>query len=1484
MSKNKKIYKIPLLIILVLIFLSGSSLLILRNPSVQTWLFHKFAGKVSLDKEINLSVSDIKFTFFNKIYVTDLLIRDNTSDTLIYAPELSAGIRKVKPRQRLIHLGRIDIDKPVIKLRPDTNDILNIQYFGNLLINKDTAKRNKDLIIRQINITDGRLDYNSGKEVHPDKYPDFERVTLNNLELKLDNFNKHYKNIETSVSEMAFVTDRGFEINNLFTEINIGQDKFELLDPTIRTPNSFINSNLIGLEIMSKVDDFNFFNDALFRLNMQSSLVSLTDLGYFIKPLEGYNNEFIFSGNLNGTVSEINGRDILLSYSDSTMVIGDFDLSGLPDIDNTFMFIDINSLTTTASEISEFNIPGKGRIDPGKEFKRLGKLSFTGNFTGFIHDFVTYGTISSDLGSLSTDILLRPDTSNTFYYNGTLSVNSVDLGKILRKEEILGPVSANIDIDGTSKSFKKFRANLNANIDSLDLMGYSYKNIKIDGLVTERIWDGKVSSNTDNLKMDLLGRFDFTKQIPEVDLSLNLLEADLHALNIDPADTLSTLSLLLTANLKGESTEQVEGNIRLLNPRLVRSNGKFDLYDGNLISEKTDSTSMQLKLRTDYLDAMVKGSYDPSKIIADMQYAISQIFPSIFDKAPESLSGNNDFEYSINFKNTDRLNEFFKTGLLISPDFQISGTLKPEESLSMKANGNYLVYNMNSLSEPEISMNIQDSLASFQLNSKEMSIINRLSFQELSISSDAYNDFFSFSFDWTNKGNLKNQGLFSASGEFIKGNNNRKGFELTVNPTDLYINDHLYRITESSIKLDSTALDVDSLLIERNKRLFLVDGKVSEDPADTITVSFNRLQLAGLNNLEKINATGDDKNIEFILEGLLSGNILLTDVYNNIMFESDIQINDFATNEHELGDVSLLSEWDKNDKIAKINFKNDKDGTNTFNVRGDYAPDSRDINLSASVDSMPLDILNLFLKSFASDVRGYGSGNVGIKGRDGEIFLEGSVLAENSSMTIDYLQTNFNFSDSITFTDNKIVFNRIGLQDNNNNNAVINGHVAHNNFKDWFVDLRIDAEDILAMDTRQKDNSLFYGTAYASGLITIKGPAGNLDFNISAQTEKNTRMFIPLRSGEEINDYSFISFRKTEKESSQEIPIKLPLLGRNEEKSISLTFELKVTPEAEVQLVFDSSLGDAMKATGSGTLNMALNEDGDFTIFGDYVIEDGEYQLTLGNIFNKKFVVEEGGTISWNGDIMDAYVDARAIYKLKASLEDLLQDEAYSSRIPVECHLNMSGQLVNPVIGFDIYLPTADEGARTLLNDMIDSEEDMSRQFLYLLVMNSFYPGPSMASAAVNTTNAGASAMGVTTTEMLSNQLSNWLSQISNDFDIGFTYRPGNEISTQEVEVALSTQLLNDRVVINGNFDVGGEQTTSSTNDISGDFDVEVKLTEKLRFKVFNRSNDNLMYETAPYTQGFGLFYRQSFDKLGDLFKKKKDKMKKEDDPEIVEE
>jgi hypothetical protein len=476
-------------------------------------------------------------------------------------------------------------------------------------------------------------------------------------------------------------------------------------------------------------------------------------------------------------------------------------------------------------------------------------------------------------------------------------------------------------------------------------------------------------------------------------------------------------------------------------------------------------------------------------------------------------------------------------------------------------------------------------------------------------------------------------------------------------------------------------------------------------------------------------------------------------------------------------------------------------------------------------------------------------------------------------MKINYLQTKYKMSDSVRFDKNGIRFTNVKVSDDKGNPVVVNGRVNHRNFKDFSADLTINAKDALVLNTKPKDNDLFYGTAYATGVTTIKSGNNLLSFDISGKTGKNTKFYMPLNTSLSVSEYSFVSFAGPKNPKNTESQDDGKLKPPPTQTGFDLDFDLEVTPEAEAQLIFDSKVGDVMKGHGSGNLNITYNPKGEFRITGDYIVEDGDYLFTLGNILNKSFSVENGGKIMFNGDINNAEIDMKAIYKLKASLFPILQDENYKDRIPVECQLNLSGNLWNPVVGFNIYLPTADEKTRTYVRNAISTEEELSRQFLYLLVMNSFYADPSMGVASTGGSPSGTSAMAVTTFEMLSSQLSNWLSQISNDFDIGVVYRPGTgskDINPQEVQVALSTQILNDKVVINGNFDVPlSGSSTSNTNQITGDFDAEVKLTNKLNFKVFNRYNNPYTGKGVDYTQGIGIFFKQDFDRFEDLFKKK---------------
>lgn len=694
--------------------------------------------------------------------------------------------------------------------------------------------------------------------------------------------------------------------------------------------------------------------------------------------------------------------------------------------------------------------------------------------------------------------------------------------------------------------------------------------------------------------------------------------------------------------------------------------------------------------------------------------------------------------------------------------------------------------------------------------------------------------------------------------------------------------------------VDSNYIRVDRFRISNNEIFFLIDGALSENKNDTLHLGFKGIDLSPLNNMYEKKMNNDPSVLQLSLGGIVSGKINLTDVYRNFMFESDISVKDFAFLGSLYGEVSIRSVWNNIRKVADVTVRNDLGGKRMFDITGSYDPGTRKANLTARADKLPIDILNPLLKSFASGITGTATGTVHLTGEPAKPELTGSLWGENATMRIDYLKTKYRFSDSIRFDKAGIKFNNIQLLDEKGNTAVLNGAVNHKYFKNFGVNLNIRTNDCMVLNTRQKDNNLFYGTAYASGFTTVKMTGNILSFDISATTGKNTKFFIPLNTGSSVTENKFVSFvsaNKNARKDSSEVKIPAAPSSSNQ---LEIGLDLEVTPAAEVQLLMDPKVGDVMKGTGTGNLNVSLDRKGIFKIYGDYTIDNGDYLFTLGNIINKSFSVESGGKISFNGDVQDADLDIKAIYRTKAALNQLNPNViSETRRIPVECQLLLSGKLFNPVVGFDIYLPTADEETRAYLKSMIKSDEDMSRQFLFLLVMNSFYADPTAGGIQAQTTaDISSTTVGVTTMEMVSNQLSNWLSQISKDFDIGVVYRPGSTAlpNSQELQVALSTQLLNDRITINGNFDVGGNQTSSTgtgtstgNNAITGAFDVEYKINEKIRFKVFNRSNDNFYIENGiQYTQGIGLFYRQDFNKLRDLFKKPaKSEMKKEDETKL---
>ena len=1457
--------------------------LIIRIPEVQTFVVKRITSHLSNEFKTTISVSQIEYTFFNKLTINDLLIKDSNNDTLIYSQKVITGIRKMDFRNRSFKLGKVILERPVVAFIIDSAGVMNLTWYLDMLrTSKDTLKKESSTyVINQIEIKEARFSLLNKSGSENKMMIDFNNLMLSGINGSLEDLKVQNDSIIFDIKDLSFRESTGFVVKSLNTSVMLADQDIIFNSLFLNCDSSIINADHIGLYPDSSTSFRKFTEEVRLDILLRKSLINSSDLQYFLSFIKGMDESVWLSGKVTGTVSELKGRNIELTYSENTYLDCDFDFSGLPEIENAFIYIGVNNLKTNAKDIENIRISEKEKIIIPEVIYKLGNISFDGSFTGFTTDFVTYGKFRTSKGNLRTDISMRPEDKNRFRVKGLISGSNVDLGEISGNPELLGKLSMETNVDGYAYSISKFAGNLTGLIDSIEIKNYIYRNIAFNGVFTEKTWDGSIKITDDNIRMDLLGMFNFSEKLPEFNFTLNLAEANLNKLNFDESDTTSLLTMLMTANFKGNNIDNLDGEIKLLNSTLRKYNNRLDLYDFS-IRAFTEEGKPAISLRTDFMDADLRGYYNFAEFGTIIKSTLAALMPSVFP-APkvENKQRKNSFTFNVNFKNTDKINNFFRTGVLLADKRNINGAIFADTIIIINGRAKTLNVKNFVFSDFLIDANISGQTLSAGLNSSSLTLLGQSELKDFSAGLNTKPDNFIFSVDWDNKDKVLNKGNFIARGIINKEDKERLNpvLKIDIDSSDIYSRNNLWRLNHSVILVDSNSIDINKLYIGNKDHYYLVDGAISEDPSDTLNMEFKGIDLYPLNYLWKKNTADNETSIPLELKGIISGNILLTNIYKNIMLESNIKVNNFSLLGSEYGEISAESVWNNTKKVADISASNNLKGVKMFDLKGFYDPETKRINLDAKADKLPIDALNPLLNSFASGINGLASGKVNLSGEFNKLVLTGAILAENASMKIDYLQTIYKLNDTIRFDKNGIKFNAIRLTDEKGNFATLSGSVNHKYFKDYSADLLINTNECLVLNTKPKDNELFYGTVYATGVTTIKSGPTFLSFDISAKTGKNTKFFIPLNTGLSVSDYSFIAFVDSDTtviiDKNKANSVTLPVA----QTGLELNFDLEVTPDAEVQLIIDSKAGDVMKGHGSGNLNVNLNQKGDFKISGDYIIEDGDYLFTLGNILNKPFSVENGGKITFNGDLENAEIDIKAIYKLRASLYAILQDEKYNERIPVECQLNLSGKLLNPIVGLNIFLPMADEETRTYLKNAITTEEELSRQFLYLLVMNSFYSDPSYHSS-LGTTNTSTSAMAITTTEMLSNQLSNWLSQISNDFDIGFVYRPGDkkDINSQEVQVALSTQLMNDKVLINGNFDVRGAGNNYG-NPITGDFDIEYKIAEKIRFKVFNRFNNPYTGKGVPYTQGFGILFKQDFNKFSDLLKKKdKSEMKKEDE------
>ena len=1452
-DKNiKKILKIGLPILGTIFILLIASYLILQSSVVQTYLTKKLAEYLSDKYNTTITVKGVSIAFFNKVVLEEVLIKDQKQDSLLFVGKLEASIDSFSIKNRYFTVDQLKLNQSFLKIDSDSAGTPNYKFLLDQLISKDTARTDSlqfDFILNKFELNDAKFTY-----AYRDSLGNHQ-LSLNDISLGMTELAIADQKMAFQISGIQMNNQKDFRLEDFSAKLIVTPDSIFLNKLHIQTSNSEITEANIRID-KSKIGKELDFKKLKVDLDLKKSIVSLKDVAQLVPSLQGMDENVEVSGQISGKLADLKGKNVELSIGQNTRLSVDFYLNGLPDIAKTYMHIDLKESVTDLNDIQRIKFPDHFPLrvlDIPEYLFQAGIIEYKGNFTGFLSDFVSYGTFRSKWGVLTTDLSFVPLEGEKLKINGRLKTVNFQLGKLVQSE-LFDRITFNGDIKGVlNPQTNDFMASVSGRIDSVMVNHYQYENIELSGDILNKRFDGSLIVDDPNLRFRFDGKFDLNVPVPVFNFNMQVEKADLIALKLASKFKRSEISFALNANFTGSNIDNLDGLIHFAKGTYQNENGllSFDNFDLKTFFENEPV----LQVRSDFLDADIRGKYELHNLHHSINKIISWYLPAYDLEIPTQKTMNN-FDFSVKLKDINRFTQVLIPDLKMDPA-KFEGRINSEKN-SVVVNGMFPLLQYKSSVFKKITVNI-DGNSKLDIKNKvdEISIGDELKVYNLSLISAVSGDLMDSKLSWNNFGDVSYSGSINTSTRFFR-QEKSPHIEIAVKPTRLFLADSLWQINSALITIDSTLIKINKLALTSSGQSVIADGIINEDQSNKLNISFHQIDISSLNTF----LPGNLK-----LKGELNGSLSLLDVYRRILFLSDLKVDGLSLLGQKLGDATIQSRWDRDANEINAELVVETNQNRALHAFGTFNPGSDSISIDAKFNHFSLLILQPLLGSSFANFHGDATGKVHLFGSPGYIQHDGALYAANAGLMLSELKVNYNLNDSVRFSGDKIIFPDIKIQDDFGNSGVFSGSIKHRSFSKMVYDLSVKSDKIMAINTTPSDNEQFYGKTFGSGIVRITGHGATVLIDGVARTEKGTEMNISLEYEGDAQEYDFLNFVSRSYQPKIE-EVRLPVSVSD----VQMKFDIEVTPEAKAQLIYNSKIGDVIRSQGSGNLQLTIDKDYNISLFGEYTVSQGDYLFTLQNVINKKFEIQRGGTIAWNGDPYDATLNLNAIYRLKAPLTELyfntMQSADYNQRIPVLCKIILTNSLNNPDISFDIELPTTEDRIRDEVKQYISTEEDMNKQILSLLVLGKFYT-PEYLRGTYNGANNG--LVGSTASELFSNQFSNWLSQISNDFDIGFNYRPGNEITNNEIEFALGTQMFNDRVSINGNIgNNSAQRTTANNNNLVGDADVAVKLTNngKLQLKAYNHSNNNIYYETSPYTQGVGLSYREDFNDFNELWRK----------------
>lgn len=1476
-------------IVLALIFLPLLVALLFEIPAVQNFVAREATEIISRKLGTRISIDRVDIGLFYRVSLDGFYVEDFQRDTLLYAGRLDARIKSLGLFGGGLVFSRAELSDARFCLRETPDGEMNIKQVVDKLSKKDKARAEGKFRLEIERLETDGLDFCMERLEHrnPSYGVDFADMHLIDIRAELKNFTIDGPVIHTDIGRLAMRERSGFVVEDLAGCLCIANGCIDIREGHIRTAKSNIelpSLSLIGLDwALYK----NFVEEVDITAQVVNTTLSSDDIAYFSPKMKDWHLTLTdVNADVSGPVADMSGSLRSVRTGADTKLSVDFAAQGLPDVGKGHFKADISELTTSAADVDRLAAALTGKNLPDEVLriaKNAGKIGLTGKFDGTLTAFAADAALATEIGGATCLLQVSSLRDGCRGVLGDVKTSSLQLGELL-ENDLLGPLSLNVHVNGELCS-EHSDAEVSGEILRLGINGYDYDSLRMKGHLVNREFNGLIEARDRNLRFDFRGLLDLNdEQRPRYDFALDLEEANLAALGVNRRDSVSVLAARIAARAVGRTLDDLNGII-FVRDVSYRYNDRELAADSVVIVGRNSLSDKFIRLRSDFVDADYEGKTSYKEVFAYLQQRFRDYVPTL-DGGPGWQAQHPDTveladgysQLTVNVRKINPLVNAVSPGLQIADGSQLLLRINPaNDKLSFEAASDYIERGRMLVTRLNLDAHNRGDSLVFAASTEDL-YLNSFHMSRVGMSGGAKDNKLELITDFADTiGDVS--GRIGFRSEFARGRGPAgRQIDLRLTPSYISRGEKTWNIYTDGITADTSRIRIDRFRMVNAGQQLLLDGVVSRRLQDSVQLTLHNFELAPFSQFTS--------SMGYRVDGRTNGSATMKAVLGAGEVQADIVVDSISINDLAVPSIWLRSRWDFIQNRAGI-LVQQRENLDTL-VRGFYAPSQKRYYARATLDAVELSALDPLLKGVVERTGGNADVDIALRGSGKEANLSGQIAVRDFTTTVDFTQVTYTMPRAvIEVKNNHLIAEGVPLYDPEKNEGLFSIDLNLEHLSNIFYSVKVLPKELMVLNTTSKDNDLFYGRIFASGSATIAGSKGGVKMDIVATTEGDSEFYMPLSGQSNAKTADFVTFVTPEQIDTTDYLVRKKLLfqqqGRKKEaagSTMDITMALNVQDNTAFQLVIDPTVGSALKGRGNGMLNLHINPgNGIFNMYGDYTLIEGSFLFSLQNIITKKFIIESGSMIQWTGEPVDARLDINAVYKLKTSLQPLLNtvtassdDDQSGSRIsdrsvPVDCKIHIGGRLSNPQLDFSVVVPVTDIETQAAVASVLNTQEAQAQQFISLVALGTFSNSGSA--------NIGASSGVATGLEMLTNQLTNWFS--TDDYRIILNYRAGSEMTGDEVDFGFSTNLINNRLLVEveGNYIIDNKQAVSNNvSNFMGEAHVTwlIDKSGNLRLKAFTQTIDRFDENQGLQETGIGISYKEDFNNFKDLKQRIRDR------------